>query len=223
MKGIIIKIAYSDLDSLRPHEESIEERIRYVETSISNTGILRRPLIADEKTGVLIDGTHRYNALKRMGVSIAPVIYVDYLSEDEIKVSRWIRMYIFKNIEKTIIERISEHFYSFSYEPLTKIIKDSYIIELVGKQPANAYRAISQIEKDKNILSSLKAILFRTNIDPRSLEKRCLVIIPPYLSKEDVIEAGLAGRPFPPKSTRHITILKKIELHMRIKYLFSNQ
>ncbi|MEM1610967.1 MAG: ParB N-terminal domain-containing protein [Sulfolobales archaeon] len=223
MKSISIKIAYSDLDSLRPHEESIEERIRYVETSISNTGILRRPLIADEKTGVLIDGTHRYNALKRMNVSTAPVIYVDYLLENEIKVSRWIRIYIFKNIEKAIIDRVSEHFYSFSYQPIVKIMRDLYVIELVGKQPANAYRAISQIEKDKNILSNLKAILFRTSIDPRSLEKRCIVIIPPYLNKEDVIEAGLAGKPFPPKSTRHITILKKIELHTRIKYLFNNQ
>jgi hypothetical protein len=55
------------------------------------------------------------------------------------------------------------------------------------------------------------------------LEKVCLVIIPPYLNKEDVIEAGLAGKPFPPKSTRHITVLKKIKLYTRIKHLLNRQ
>ena len=88
MKSIGVRIAYSDLDSLKPHEESIEERIRYVESSISGSGVLRKPLIADERTGVLIDGTHRYNALKRIGVPAAPVIYVDYLSESEIEIDR---------------------------------------------------------------------------------------------------------------------------------------
>jgi hypothetical protein len=223
MKSIRIKISYSDLDSLRPHEESIEERIHYVIGSLSSTGILRKPLIADERTGVLIDGTHRYNALKRMGISTAPVIYVDYLSENEIRVARWIRIYIFKNIEQAMINKIADHFRSFSCEPLVKILRDSYLIELVGKQPANAYRAISHMEKDKNIISNLKTILFRTNISPRMLEKVCLVIIPPYLNKEDVIEAGLAGKSFPPKSTRHITVLKKIKLYTRIKHLLNRQ
>ena len=122
-----------------------------------------------------------------------------------------------------MIGKIADHLNSFSYEPLIEIVRDACIIKLIGKQPADAYRAISQIEKDRGFISNIRAIFFRKSISPRNLKKEYLAIIPPCLSKEEVVEAGITGRPFPPKSTRHITILKKIELHTRIKDLFNKR
>jgi len=214
-----VKISYAELQGLKPHEEVIDERIQQVRISIARSGILRRPLIADEKTGVIIDGTHRYTALKSMGVSTAPVIYVDYLSEDEVRVSRWVRVYIFRSVRPGVVRQISELLTSFSCEPLIKGAGRSYIVEVAGKRPADTYRALSLFEKDKSIASNLKAVLFLTKIDRRRIRKGCIAVIPPYLTKREVIDAGVVGNPFPPKSTRHITILKKIELHVRVRDL----
>jgi len=219
IEAVRVKISYAELQSLRPHEEVIEERARHVRASIARSGVLRRPLLVDEKTGVIIDGTHRHAALRSMGVPTAPVIYLDYLSEDEVKVSRWVRVYVFNDVGTEIIRAISEHFSSYSCEALIESTGRSYIVEIVGKRATDAYRAISQVERDKKISSSLKAILYRTKIDKRHLGRGYIAIIPPYLSKREVIDAGVSGNPFPPKSTRHLTILKRIEMRVKVRDL----
>lgn len=59
------------------------EKIFYKHLQNLNIGSeLRRPLIVDEKTGTILDGSHRYAHMWREGYEEVPVLYVDYSSGD---------------------------------------------------------------------------------------------------------------------------------------------
>jgi len=215
-----IRIAYADPDFLKPHEEHIGERVKEVRDSILKKRILRKPLIADERTGVILDGTHRYQALREIGVSRIPVVYVDYLSEEEIRLSGWIRIYVFNRRSIDILNKVVGIFSNISENLSIKRTRDSYIIRLERGEPLKIYRDISVMEKHDVVRENLSKVLFYTRIDRRMISREpSIAIIPPILSKTDVLRAGLGKEPLPPKSTRHITILKRIELHSRIEDL----
>ncbi|MGC9149294.1 MAG: hypothetical protein ACP5GI_07655, partial [Sulfolobales archaeon] len=46
-----------------------------------------------------------------------------------------------------------------------------------------------------------------------------VIIDPPNLSKHEIIKTALESNQLPPKSTRHITFLKKIEFRTSLNYL----
>src|SRR5712664_2118924 len=79
------------LESLKPHEETIEDEISSLSRSISQDKVLRHPLLADAGTGVVLDGNHRLVALGRMNCRLAPVALVDY-ENPGIKIDRWYRV-----------------------------------------------------------------------------------------------------------------------------------
>lgn len=217
MIQIRVRIAYTDPDFLKPHEEHLRERVKEVRDSILKEKILRKPLIADERTGVILDGTHRYQALREIGVSRIPVVYVDYLSEEEIRLSGWVRIYVFSRRSIDILNKVVGIFSSIAEKPSIKRARDSYIIRLEHGEPLEIYRDISAMEKDDIVRENLSKVLFYTRIDSRIISREpSIAIIPPILSKTDVLKAGLGKKPLPPKSTRHITILKRIELRSKI-------
>ncbi len=76
------------LKKLKPHEKIIPELLRELEEEIKRDGYLRNPLIVDGKTGVVLDGNHRLEVLKRLGCAYVPVCLVNYDSR-EIKLDRW--------------------------------------------------------------------------------------------------------------------------------------
>src|SRR5438128_2796289 len=59
--------------------------------SISHDKVLRHPLLADARTGVVLDGNHRLVALRRINCRLAPVALVDY-NNPRIRVERWYRL-----------------------------------------------------------------------------------------------------------------------------------
>lgn len=77
-----------ELDKLLQHEEVDLNHLQELKEEIASDKILKHPIVADENTNVIIDGEHRYTALKILGCKRIPVIYIDYNSED-IKVQAW--------------------------------------------------------------------------------------------------------------------------------------
>ncbi len=73
---------------LRPHEEVDDERVKRLTDEIRADGRIYSPVIVDEGTRVLLDGHHRYGALKRLGCTLAPCHLVDY-SDPAIRVEHW--------------------------------------------------------------------------------------------------------------------------------------
>jgi len=77
-----------DINLLKQHEMIIECHLERLSLEIENDGCIKDPIIVDKNTMVILDGHHRYNALKRMGAKLCPVCLVDYKSK-KIKVGCW--------------------------------------------------------------------------------------------------------------------------------------
>lgn len=76
------------LDQLREHEQHIPEHLEELLQEILRDGVLKRPILVDERTMIIIDGHHRYNCMKRLGKRYIPAYLIDYMRE-EIVVEPW--------------------------------------------------------------------------------------------------------------------------------------
>ena len=77
-----------DVKELREHEKTDLKRLETVKQEIESDGVVKLAIIADEATKVVLDGEHRLTALRELGYTKAPVIFVDYESSD-ISVESW--------------------------------------------------------------------------------------------------------------------------------------
>jgi len=75
---IKIRICLADISSLKAHEHTDERRLKALRDEIWFDGIIKKPIVVDEKTNVIIDGHHRVEALRLIGCTKIPVCYVDY-------------------------------------------------------------------------------------------------------------------------------------------------
>jgi hypothetical protein len=77
---IITGIKEVDNDTLKCHEEVVEERlssfINYLQSLEGD--ILISSIIVCDKTMMIVDGHHRYHALKFFGIQKVPVTFVNY-------------------------------------------------------------------------------------------------------------------------------------------------
>jgi L-serine kinase (ADP) len=58
---------------LKQHEQIRKRHMRMLLKQIKIDGYLDNPLIVDKKTMIILDGHHRYNALKSLGMASSPV------------------------------------------------------------------------------------------------------------------------------------------------------
>lgn len=82
------KIAVLPIDSLKPHEKGSPLYLEILKQEITRDGVLKYPVIADEKTHVILDGMHRWLALKNLGYTLIPVILVDASQNPRIHVGK---------------------------------------------------------------------------------------------------------------------------------------
>lgn len=77
---LILSVEEVDIEVLYPHEKVVDSRlssfIGYLKSLDGELFI--SSLIVCYKTNVLIDGHHRYHALKYFGIKKVPVTYIDY-------------------------------------------------------------------------------------------------------------------------------------------------
>jgi len=67
---------------LLPHEQVDDGIVELLMKIIEREGMFRVPILAEGKYGVILDGHHRVEALRRMGLEFVPVYVVDYSSDD---------------------------------------------------------------------------------------------------------------------------------------------
>jgi len=101
------KIVLLPIDELRPHEKGSPLYLEMLKQEILRDGMLKYPIIADEKTRVILDGMHRWLALKSLGYKLIPVILVDAFQNPKIRVGRRrIHRYIIDSHEEITIEKV---------------------------------------------------------------------------------------------------------------------
>jgi gas vesicle protein len=138
-----VPIVLLPINDLKPHEKGSPVYLKLLKQEISSDGILKYPIIADEKTHVILDGMHRWLALKSLGYSLIPVILVDAFENPLVRVgSRRIHRYTFDSGDGITIERVilaglrghlmkprsTRHFFSFS-----KFQKINIPLHMLGK------------------------------------------------------------------------------------------
>jgi len=203
-----IYIGLVNIDDLKQHEFAIDEHIEELKKSIITQKVMRKPIIADIKTGTIIDGAHRTRALKSLGLKYIPAILTDYLNDDKIYVDKWYRVY---NINyKDIISYLKSMFCFQDIEYYNNSIK----IIMCNDNKIDSYMLINKFEKE--FQKSINNISF-LKPETKKVKKKGLIIDPPKLDKEDVISVALKQTLLPPRSTRHVTLLKKIYVNYSLK------
>ncbi len=83
---IITDIANVDLQLLKCHESVIPDKVNLLKKYLESLGeeITISSIIVCNKSNTIIDGHHRFHALKQLGIRELPVTYVDYF-KNEIK------------------------------------------------------------------------------------------------------------------------------------------
>lgn len=76
------------LEALRPHERTIESNLRKITRQIRTDERLELPILVDADTTVILDGHHRWKALRRIGGKRITVMSVDYPRESGIELAR---------------------------------------------------------------------------------------------------------------------------------------
>lgn len=73
---------------LKAHEQHVEQRVAELVHHFQLRDAIDYAIVADERTGTVIDGHHRLMALRRLGARWAPVYLVDY-QDPAITVHTW--------------------------------------------------------------------------------------------------------------------------------------
>ena len=226
---IPITIAMKRLEFLKPHEEIIEEELLSLSRSISRDKVLRHPLVADFKTGVVLDGNHRLVALKQMNCRLAPVALVDYRNP-EIMIERWYRVVRSAKLDDLQV-RLQGHGLNMRYEdPATAaellnrrrvaaVIEDqarSLVFSSQSQEPLDCFRTSFSVE---TFLRQTGLSVSYLDKKPEIIPEDTLILSTIKLEKEEVVAVASSGRLYPPKSTRHLIPSRPLGTRVPIEWL----
>ena len=78
-----------NIDNLLPHEETIPDRLQEMREKLEKRGFFHKPILIDKTTKTILDGHHKYRASIELNLNLIPVIEVEYLNNDSIKLELW--------------------------------------------------------------------------------------------------------------------------------------
>ena len=240
----LVKIDIAPIDELFIHEEIVEPNLKALMNSLIKSGFQRDPIIVDEKSGVILDGMHRYSALKNLGLDYITVAWVDYFDETII-LKRWFRVYRPPKINPDRLEQIATKVLKGRGDVERRIIgvnegedlrypdKTSIKIWLNNKEITELIIDLGNIPLIErfNVLKELeKEISKEINVRPSYLTEQqalkyirekggSLVIGIPGISKKDVVDIATKGKVFPPKTTRHVIPARPLFVNVPLKLL----
>lgn len=166
------KIVLLPIEQLKPHEKGSPLYLELLKQEILKDGVLKYPIIADEKTLVILDGMHRWLVLQNLGYRRIPVLLINALENPKIRIgSRRVHRYINSSntpiTAKEVIEagtngklmppRTTRHFFPFLKPPKIDCPLDS-----LGKSaPQDVSKYLAEMTPEecrKNIKSWLEEI-----------------------------------------------------------------
>jgi hypothetical protein len=216
------------LEEIRPHEEYDSRILLAITNSLMIEKVLHDPILVDSENNVILDGTHRYWALTRLGCRVAPVALYDY-SSPEVSIGCWYRCVsqappiewadLMKTKPCTVNEGIAAVVGRRAL--LSVVYKDrSYSIMSRDFDIFEAYRLLSFFECGMRGRGS--GLIYATEDD--ALERLKLgeveaVLTPPPIKKSEVVLAARTGRLFPIKSSRHVIKSRPIGIDIPISWL----
>ncbi len=222
-----IDIVLVPIDSISPHEKSIDALRKYLRTKIVEDGVIRDPVLADYRRGLIIDGTHRALVLRDLGVDYIPIQYIDYL-DPGLKLYRWFR--IFHGVDelpRPVLDRVVG-VKAFEYSDL-----DRYPLYFIHRGETHILLAegdIGDIIRDIEDVERMFLSVFKTHpsflsedeiLGNRSVlsEEGMAILGYRHVNKKEVLEAHRKGILFHHKATRHVPPLRVLGIDMPLEYL----
>lgn len=93
-----------DIDLLHCHEEIQPPLLERVMREIKEDGFVKKPILVADKVWVILDGHHRFEALRRLGCRRVPAYVIDYFS-DVIDLSLWPTAKVKQVRKEDVVER----------------------------------------------------------------------------------------------------------------------
>ena len=234
LKDLLSKLEIRELSSLYPHEQVVVRNLKKLQEAMFNLGQLVDPLIVDRETGVVLDGNHRYQVLRNIEIPNTVVQPVDYPSE-EIGIGTWLPVSE-NHLSAADFEKMGEKVEMVDFDAGAKAVDSLQAVFMMVKVKdgrkectlvsPGSYDVISMTEKQKSLVSQLDHIpleYYADDLIDGQLNMGRTVLYRRSYTKKEVIEEALAGRPFPPKSTRHTIPDRIIRLNMRLGWLLEDK
>ncbi len=232
-----IKIDIARINDLYIHEEIVPKILSRVKNSMRTFGYQNDPIMIDEKTGVILDGMHRYASLKSLGYDYILVAKVDY-KDPHILIKNWYRTFsldTINNLKKKLVGALNKK--GVNYELIPEIItnwKPTWLTKiflphgetLIIKDDEDIlakYRKIKEIEGILEVITGNKPNYKPEEHALSSLESysKDVIIATPPITKNEVVKYALNRQVFPPKSTRHIFPARPLFVSIPLKILKS--
>lgn len=219
-----------EIEALHLHEETIEEIVDALRREWETTSTIQHPIMVDENTRVVLDGTHRLETLKRMGCTLIPACLVDY-ENPSIEVKSWIRLASSASDTMSDPPRdLADWGYRFEQVPaatLTRQLRrraaigmrtreDSYVLPQLREPIEAIYATVKALEHD--FRSNGYHVRYAASHAP-SRRRGHAAIIPPRVSKRDILTVALRGDVFPHKSTRHVFPARTLSVNVPVEWL----
>jgi hypothetical protein len=82
------RFALLPIRDLKTHEAAEPDRVRRVMRQMQATGVVKKAIIVDSNSLVVLDGVHRLSALQALGAVRIPAWVVDYSDDDIVVLSK---------------------------------------------------------------------------------------------------------------------------------------
>ena len=199
------KVFLIPVKDLLAHEEVRQSRVLRVARSIKRLGRVMKPIIVEERSLTIIDGHHRYNALRLLGARYAPVVMARYGAEIAgIKPPvRVIRVRAASPLDA--VSLVEKHIRAIAPRgPGRLVLRAGRDTIVLRRDLEQLHRAIGLLEK-KTLGNHGR--IHRVIAMPEPLEPRL------------VLGAAERGEPYPEKTTIHVTELKKLVAPTKLQKL----
>ncbi len=184
-----------DVNEIIPHEEADQRVLEATRKYITKGRKIKDPIIVDKRTGVILDGTHRYAVAKELNIEKLPAACVDY-NDYRIRVRGWV-LSIVKSAP--IIEELANQ-WEITGHPKQGRLTLFYRGEFYASNPGDAMELLRKAQEISHRIELEGGIVLRDAFPRRGIT----AIYLPYPSKSEIISNAMIHRLYPPKSTRHV-------------------
>ena len=228
---------YISIDDLLPHEEIVTERLLSMKNLIEETKVVDMPiiiaLIPESSKYLIVDGHHRWAALKELGAKKVPSIIINYFSKS-VKVFTW-----YPGVSKDYVRALREieglsidlSGCSLKPEEINDAVLDNKAFILLTKD-GGCYEIYGFIDGQKAVLKLIDRLNVEGIIDVvwyGLLEDALkdlgsgevdLLFLRRALTKEEIMKIVKDGKVLPPKTTRHVLPYIPAKINVPLKELF---
>ncbi|MBI5299136.1 MAG: ParB N-terminal domain-containing protein [Deltaproteobacteria bacterium] len=229
------------------HEGIVEKWVDQIASNVKDQGIMKNPVIVCRKNPyyIVLDGMHRFAALKKLGVRDILACMVDYFSP-KIVLEGW-DAFLFQPLDlplllKELFPEKSGYHYSrvenlaeakkrvLSRKSLLAVGDTNGSVFALEKKNLDSNELVEELcvanDRIDRILSERDVKVVYTDnsltLDNFSVSGAQSVVLRPQFTKEEVLARTLHKKIFPPKSTRHLIPERPLRVDLNLSLLMTD-